>query len=784
MHILKFVLTIAFFAGSVSACSIPARSAQHEPGTRPHANSGENKDLIYAQISREPEGDQRFRSIRWSPDGARVAWIEGRPSERNSVPSQEIWSLASPRNETASSSSQSDQQKTLLVSSVQLSQALKGAAATTEPKSDSDDESKDNPAYITDFDWLSDSSSLLLIAPHALVSYELATGKSFPVITSENPISDASLSPDGRFISFVRNHSLWLVEAKGGQPHAIATPTSDGILEGEPDWPYRNELHMQFAYAWSPDSSKIAYFETDDRAVAHYSFKASNGDTRSIVYPKPGGPIPILHALIQPIERGARVEVKLGPTTDHYLPRMTWTPDSHHLVVERLDRHQQNLDLLLADAHTGETKRLLAEKDSYWINLSDDLLFINNGKEFLWSSERTGFRHLYRYDIEGKLIAQVTKGDWEVTSLDAFDSKAQRVYFTSTQRSPLERQLCSINLDGTGLETVTHLPGTHKIQFAPNAKAFADTFSSITSPPQILVSEITALDQSKPEIAAAPPAVSDIPQKAKAGSPQEKTPPQPDQPIEFLNVKLHNAAEVRAFIIKPPAFDPSHKYPVIMYLAGGPGEQIVRNMWGGPTGMWLQLMARNGFIIFAMDNHGTSGSGHYFEEPIHLRLGALELVDLRDGVTYLSSLPYVDAKRIGAYGWGYGGFLTVHALLDRPVQFKAGFAGAPVVDWRFFDAVFSERYLDDPTVHADGWDASVATENKSPQYFHGPLLIAQGTEDEFVHMENILTLQDELLDAGKSAEILLFPDRGHMIEDQPARELLYRRMTEFFLKNL
>jgi dipeptidyl-peptidase-4 len=242
--------------------------------------------------------------------------------------------------------------------------------------------------------------------------------------------------------------------------------------------------------------------------------------------------------------------------------------------------------------------------------------------------------------------------------------------------------------------------------------------------------------------------------------------------------------EAHAFLIKPPSFDPVKKYPVIVYLAGGPGEQLVRDAWGGATGLWMQWMAQKGYIIFALDNQGTAGRGHYFEEPIHLRLGAQELTDQRDGILYLSSLPYVDTARLGVCGWEYGGFLVIHALLDRPVAFKAGFAGAPVTDWHFYDAVFAERYLDDPVAHADGWGASEAFENDSPRYFKGVLMVAQSSDDEFVHMNNVLLLQDRLLDAGKSADLLLFPDRGHRIEDLSARQLLFLRMTEFFLKNL
>jgi dipeptidyl-peptidase-4 len=316
------------------------------------------------------------------------------------------------------------------------------------------------------------------------------------------------------------------------------------------------------------------------------------------------------------------------------------------------------------------------------------------------------------------------------------------------------------------MEQVTHRPGTHEVSFAPDARQFTDCFSNQTTPPSLSLLKIGQGLKTVPETAIA-----------------EATPPL--RPLEFFTLKMHQGMEVHAFMLKPPSFDPAQKYPVIVYLAGGPGEQLVRNAWGGATGLWMQSMAEKGYIVFALDNQGTAGRGHFFEEPIHLRLGAQELGDQRDGVSYLKTLPYVDPSRIGVCGWGYGGFLVVHAMLDRPVLFKAGFAGAPIVDWRFYDAVFAERYLDDPVVHRDGWNSSIASfDGRSTHLFKGPLMVAQGTDDEFVHLNNTLMLQGRLLNAGKSVDVLLLPDRGHRIDDLPARRILFSKMTEFFLQNL
>ncbi len=734
------------------------------------AGNGQNQSakiggaLSIERISAEPESNQQTETLRWSPDGARVAWMHlVIPPEKAAIqtPQQEIWTF--PQEKSASD----PQRPVLLASTMQITHALRGSDAAIQPKADGDDDDDGNPFLLKDFAWSRDHASLLLIGSRSLAWLDLASGKYRVLISGDEPLEDATISPNGRTISFVQKHSLWIVGVQAGPARMVSKSTHKDMLEGELDWPYRNELHLKRAYEWSPDSSSIAYLETNENDVARYTFHSSDGDTREIVYPKPGGELPIVRIFVKHIGTAgssAPIEMNLGPTKNFYLPRIAWQPDGRHVAIERLDRFQHTLDLFLADTLTGKTQLLLTEQDKYWINLSNDLHILKDGKGFLWSSERTGFRHLYLYDMHGKQQAQLTHGDWEVTHLDAVDEAKGRVYFTATEKSPLERHLYTVRFDGSGMKQVTQQPGTHEVGFAPNAQRYADCYSNQTTPPRLSLAET---DQ---EVVA-------------KSDPEDQTGP-PLQPEEFLALKMHMGMEVHAFIIKPPSFDPARKYPVIVYMAGGPGEQLVRDAWGGSTGLWMRSMAGKGYIVFALDNQGTTARGHYFEEPIHLRLSAQELGDQRDGINYLKSLPYVDSTRLGVCGWGYGGFMVVHAMLDRPVAFKAGFAGAPIVDWHFYDAVYAERYLDDSVVHADGWDSSNAFGNRSTHFFKGPLMIAQGTQDEFVHIENTFMLQDHLLDAGKSADLLLLADRGHHIEDLPARQILFTKMTEFFLKNL
>jgi dipeptidyl-peptidase 4 len=750
-----------------------AGDAQSQRGPEKPKEQRTETGLTVARIGAEPDTSLDVVHVsdplRWSPDGVRVAWMKllvPPPKAMDPTQQQEIWSY----DPKSSSGPASPVKPAILVTAAKVTAALSGSDKPRQPVVQDDDDENANPFLLHDFAWSPDRSHLLLQGVQSLAWYDVAAGTSRLLATGDDAIADAAISPDGRTVSFVREHKLCLVAVAGGPVRTFAASGKADLLEGELDWPYRNSIHLARGYAWSPDSSSIAYFEIDDRAVAKYALRSSSGELRMIAFPKAGSAMPIVRVFVKRVAgAGAAREIALGATKDFYVPLMRWLPDGRHLAVERLDRLQHKLDLFLADAVTGSAKVILTEKDDYWINLSDDLTFLKDGKRFLWTSEQSGgLRHLYLYDIEGKQLARLTKGDWVVTRVHAVNEARGVVYFSATEKSPLERHLYQVNLDGSGMTRITQTPGTHTVSIAPLTNQltgqFIDTYSNHTTPPR---QEIVSLD-------------------AAAGTPiAVETVPLPQlQPVEFLSLTMHLGAEEHAFMIKPPAFDAAKKYPVIVYMAGGPDEQLVRDAWMGSAGLWMQLMAQKGYIIFALDNQATAARGHFFEEPIHLRLGGQEMADQRDGLLYLATLPYVDNARIGACGWGYGGFLAVHAILDRPVPFKAAFAGAPIVDWHFYDAFFAQRYLDDTVIHADGWDASMALENNSPTFFSGSLMIAQGTVDENVHIENLLTLQDRMLDAGKSADVLLFPDRGHHIEDLPSRTLLFTRMTDFFIKNL
>ncbi|MDR3750842.1 MAG: DPP IV N-terminal domain-containing protein [Terracidiphilus sp.] len=706
------------------------------------------------RIAEEREQSKSLpRNLAWNPSGKSLSFIrtDTRPGiSQQSSPGAEIWSI-----DTATG------HQKLLVSAAQITSALGGARLHTAPGAEEDDGAR----QLQNYAWAPNGHALLLGSGTSLARYDLDAHSSRPLVTDKKDLSNPQFSPDGRFVSFLMEHTLWLADATTGVAHAFTPAGKNALREGEPDWVYLHELGLHSAYWWSPDSSAIAWMETDDSAVDKYSLRSTDGDERSIAYPKPGGAIPTVHLFVQAVSGRKALQIDLGSTANAYIPMVQWLPDGKHLAIERLSRSQKTLDLLLADAATGKVRTILTEKDAYWINLSRDLHFLKDARRFLWSSERSGHRHLYLYDISGRELAQLTQGDWEVTSLVGSDETAGAVYFTATKESPLERQLYRVNEDGSGLTRITPEKGTHDLLFSPAGDAFVDTWSNhATRPRQELLrtdgSRIASLSDKAPDDAA----INLV------------------SPIEYLTVKTHLGLELNAWMMKPSNFNPARQYPVIFYVAGGPGEQIVRDAWGGDISQWFSLMTQKGYIVFAVDNRGSAGRGHLFEEPVHLRFSGAEMADLRDGVQYLHSLPWIDKTRIGICGWGYGGFLTLHGMLDRPLLFKAGFAGSPITDWHLYDAVFAERYLEDPERNQDGWLASSPLENA--KNLNAPLMLAQATLDETVHQENSLMLLDELLDNGKYADLLLFPDRRNLFEDYGARLILFQRLTDFFVKNL
>jgi dipeptidyl-peptidase-4 len=712
--------------------------------------TGAGKALTVERIYSQPSLSGRLtRGLVWTPDGKRLSYFEtkGSPKEAKT----ELWEMDAASGE-----------RRLLVASDKLESIL-----PAEPSKPTQATGLGRRAP-SQYQWAPDGAGILFQGPAALAWLDMKSQTERTLVSGKATLADPKISPDGRNVSFVRDHNVWLVNLADGKEHAITQGGTEEVRKGELDWVYPEELEIKTAYWWSPDSSAIAYLEMDERKVSQYpmvDFSSPSGEAEMERYPTAGGANPIVRVFVASLKGGEPRAMDTGAETDIYIPRVNWLTDSKHLAIQRLNRTQTTLDLLIAEATTGETRAALTENDPNWINVSDDLYFLKDGKRFLWSSERSGYRHLYLYDLEGKQLAQLTKGEWEISAVDAIDESKGLVYFSAAEKSPLERCLYRIAFDGTGFTRLTKDEGTHAPVFAPNAAAFYDTYSNTTRPPRQDLcradgSHIAAINENK---------VAELADYHLS-------------PVEFLSVKSRDGVQLNASIIKPPDFNPQKKYPVLVYTYGGPHAQVVRNGWGGANFLWHQLMAQKGYIIFSLDNRGSAGRGHAFEAPLHFRMGAQELSDQRDGVKYLRSLSYVDANRIGIWGWSYGGHMTLHAMFEAGDDFKVGFAGGPVTDWRYYDTIYTERYLGLPQKNEKGYQDSSPV--KYAGQLKGRLLIAHGTGDDNVHYANTLAVINDLIDAGKYVEVLPFPGRGHGVSDPPARRVLMQRVTQFFLDNL
>jgi dipeptidyl-peptidase-4 len=618
------------------------------------------------------------------------------------------------------------------------------------------------------YQWAPGSDAILFVGPESLGWFDLKTQTSRVLVTGRAELSDVKISPDGKYVSFLRDHNIWLVSVADGKERAFTTGGVEELRKGELDWVYPEELDIYSAYWWAPDSSAIAYLEMAEAKVSQFpmvDFESFTGEAEMQRYPAAGGKNPVIRVLAGSINGGEHRAMDIGADTDIYIPRVDWLPDSRRLAIQRLNRDQNQLDLLLADAATGKSLTLLTEKDPYWINVHDDLHFFKDGKRFLWSSERSGFRHLYLYDLSGKELAQITKGNWEVSHLGGVDEAKSIVYFTATEKSPTQRHLYRVSLDGSGFAAITKELGVHTTQLSPDSAFFVNTYSNAMAPPRqdlfrIDGTHAATINENK---------VEELAQYHLS-------------PVEFFTVKSRDGVALNAFIIKPPKFDPNQKYPVIVYTYGGPHAQVVLDAWTGPNLLWHQMMAQKGFIIFALDNRGSAGRGHVFESPIYHKFGEKELADQRDGVAWLQQQPWVDSARIGIWGWSYGGHMTLHAMFEAGDLFKVGFAGGPVTDWHYYDTIYTERYMGLPDKNPEGYKESSPVTHAAG--LKGKLLIAHGTGDDNVHYSNTLAVVNDLINDGKYVEVIAAPGRGHGAGDPAARRIIFNRATQFFLDNL
>ncbi|HWF11943.1 MAG TPA: S9 family peptidase [Bryobacteraceae bacterium] len=614
-----------------------------------------------------------------------------------------------------------------------------------------------------DVQYFSDGKRLLVANSGDLFIVDIAKGH-FDALTQTPEVErDPKLSPDNRFVSFRRGPDLYTLEIGSKIVTRLTTNGSDTLLNGEADWVYPEELDLDTAYWWSPDSRSIAYMQFDtarEPVFPQVSLLNARGVLEPERYPKAGDPnADVRLGIVSATNGGPTKWMDLGDPRDNLLARAAWTPDSRAILAVRLNRVQNKLDLLLADTATGASRVVLHEEDPRWINIKSGPRFLSSGNEFLWTSERSGFRHLYLYDLEGKLEKQLTSGNWQIDDVAGVDEKARRVYYTSTEDSPTERQLYSVSLDGANKERLTKTAGTHAISLAPNASYYLDDYSSLKSP---LTRTLYKSDGSAPRVFRALDRTLysdyDI------------------LPTEIVELKASDGTPLYARMIKPAGFQPAKRYPAIVVVYGGPGAQYALNHWTGLT--WDQALAHKGFVIWQLDNRGSTGRGHAFETPIYHDMGSHELADQKDGINYLLAQGFVDPGRIGLYGWSYGGFMTLYTITHAPGLIKAAIAGAPVTNWRNYDSIYTERYMGLPDENEKGYTQSADV--RSAEGLEGTkLLMIHNIEDDNVHFQNSIQMAEALEKAGKQFYMMVYPQKTHHVSGPEYKQLLEEETTFF-----
>lgn len=585
-------------------------------------------------------------------------------------------------------------------------------------------------------------------------------------------VQEPTFSPDGTKIAYAKENNLYVYDVASKKSTAVTTDgKKNAVINGITDWVYEEEFAFVRAFDWSKDSKKLAYIRFDESAVPEFSMSIFKKDLYPTVetfkYPKAGEKNSVVSLHIYDAAANATKKVDLGNYNDFYIARLKWTNDNNTLSAQVLNRHQDNLDLLFVDGTTAAAKVVLNEKDKAYVDVTDNLTFLKDNS-FIWTSEKDGFNHIYVYDKTGKLKNQVTKGNWEVVSYYGFDEKNKTIFYQSTENGSINRDIYRIGLDGKNKLRLTSKVGTSAATFSPNFQYFITTFSSNLVPTTYTLNEsktgkeIQVIENNQ--------ALAD---KLKGYSLPAK---------EFFVLKTAKGNELNAWILKPKDFDPSKKYPVFMYQYSGPGSQQVNNDWNNTDDYWFLSLTQQGYIVACVDGRGTGFKGADFKKVTQKELGKYEVEDQIDAAKVIGAYPYVDASRIGIFGWSYGGFMASNCIFQGNDVFKMAIAVAPVTNWRFYDSVYTERYMQTPQENASGYDQNSPINHVDK--LKGKFLLIHGSGDDNVHVQNSMQMMEALIQANKQFDSQIYPDKNHGIYGGKTRIQLYNKMTNFIKENL
>ncbi|WP_417874564.1 S9 family peptidase [Xanthomarina gelatinilytica] len=591
-------------------------------------------------------------------------------------------------------------------------------------------------------------------------------------LVAEEQIQEPTFSPDGTKIAYGYKNNLFVKDLSSGTTTQI---TFDGeknkIINGITDWVYEEEFGFVRAFEWNAASDKIAFIRFDETQVPEFSMDVYGSalyPTQDVFkYPKAGEANALVSLHLYELKTDTVTEVKVNKDyTDFYIPRIKWTNDPDVLSAHYLNRHQNELDLWFIDAKNQTATLVLEERDVAYVDVTDNLTFLQDNS-FIWTSEKDGYNHIYHYSKEGDLINQVTKGNWEVTSYYGYDEKSHRIFYQSTENGSINRDIYSIKLNGRDKERLTKSEGTNRASFSADFSYFINTFSNASTPPEYTLNDAKTGDLIK--------SIKDN-DKLSETLLDYKT-----SKKEFSTIHV-NGNDLNMWMIKPADFDASKEYPLFMYQYSGPGSQSVSNTWNSANDYWYQYLAQKGYIVACVDGRGTGYKGADFKKVTQKELGKYEVEDQIEAARQLGKLPYIDASRIGIWGWSYGGFMSSNALFKGNDVFKMAIAVAPVTSWRFYDSVYTERYMTTPQENPSGYDDNSPINHVDK--LKGDFLLIHGTADDNVHVQNTMRMVEALVQANKQFEWMIYPDKNHGIYGGNTRLHLYTKMSDFIDRTL
>ncbi len=605
-----------------------------------------------------------------------------------------------------------------------------------------------------------DNNSFRFYQKNKLLLFDVENLSAKVLNKTDEKVANKDLEKNNLGIAYTIDNNLFI--ALDSKQIQITNDEDKGIVNGQSV--HRNEFGIHKGTFWSPKSNYLAFYRMDETMVTDYPLVDINkriAELKNTKYPMAGMTSHQVTLGIYNAKINETIFVKTGEPAEQYLTNISWGPDEKYIYIAVLNRDQNHLKLNKYDVKTGEfIKTLFEEKSEKYVEPENGMIFLKTkSNQFIWFSERDGYNHLYLFNTDGDLIKQLTKGDWVVTGLIGFDKNEKHIYFSSTKESPLENNIYSVNLKTGKIVKISQAEGTHRASFSKSGKYMIDIYSSLD-----VTREYSILD-SKGKIRQILLKNSDPLKDYNLGE------------MDVFTIKNDNDDELYCRLIKPMDFDPEKKYPVIIYVYGGPHAQMITNSWLGGAGLYLNYLAQQGYLVFTLDNRGSANRGFEFESSIFRNVGTVELEDQMKGVEYLKSLPFVDAERIGVDGWSYGGFMTVSMLLKNPGVFKAGVAGGPVIDWKYYEVMYGERYMDTPESNPDGYkNACLLNYAKE---LDDRLLIIHGTNDATVVWQNSLSFVKQCVDEGVLLDYFVYPGHGHNVRGKD-RIHLYKKIVQYF----